>query len=318
MKHVFIVNPVSGKVNAVTYYSPKIKAAAQEAGIDFEIRSTEYKGHGTELAAQYAQQGESIRFYACGGDGTLNEVLAGAYPYHNAEVACIPCGSGNDFLRSFGKAEEFLDLADNIAGVAIDIDLIAANGGVSGAICSVGIDSEIAYGIPKFRRIPLCGGNMAYNLSILERLCKPLGRHLHVEIDGQTVDDTLLIATVCNGVAYGGGFRASPNADLQDGLLEVILVKKISRLRIAGVLSKYKQGNHLYEDAVIPELQDIMTYQKAKHVVITPTDGKPAIVNIDGECAPAVGLDAEIMPGAARFVLPTKVYARVAQPVAAR
>ena len=92
----------------------------------------------------------------------MNEVFTGAYPYKNAEVASVPCGSGNDFVRNFGAAEDFLSLADNIAGTAVPVYLVAANGGVSAAICSVGLDSEVAYSIPKYRRLPLCGGQMAY------------------------------------------------------------------------------------------------------------------------------------------------------------
>ena len=87
----------------------------------------------------------------------MNEGFTGAYPYKNAEVASVPCGSGNDFVRNFGAAEDFLSLADNIAGTAVPVDLVAANGGVSAAICSVGLDSEVAYSIPKYRRLPLCG-----------------------------------------------------------------------------------------------------------------------------------------------------------------
>ena len=81
---------------------------------------------------------------------------------------------------------------------------------------------------------------MAYNLSIVENLCQPIGQRLQVEIDGLVFQDDFLIATVCNGSYYGGGYCAAPNADLQDGILEVVLVKKMSRLRIAGVLAQYK------------------------------------------------------------------------------
>ncbi|MEG2698033.1 MAG: diacylglycerol kinase family protein [Ruthenibacterium sp.] len=309
MKHVFIVNPVSGKVNADVYYVPKIKAAAEAAGLDWEVRRTEYKGHAVSLAREYGESGASVRLYACGGDGTLNEVFTGGYPYSNVEIASIPCGSGNDFVRNYGGSELFLDLADNMAGTAIPIDLVSVNGGISAAISSIGIDSEIAYCIPKYRHLPLVGGHMAYSISIAECLCKHIGRKLRVEIDGEVVEDTLLIATVCNGVAYGGGFMASPNADLEDGLLEVILVKKMGRLRLAGLLSTYKAGAHLQDDAVVPSLRSVMTYCKAKKVNITPLDGESVIVNIDGECTIAQELCAEILPLAARFVLPAKVYA---------
>ena len=309
MKHIFIVNPVSGKADASLYLVPKLIEAAEQAGIEFTIELTRHAGHAAELARQYGESGEVVRLYACGGDGTLNEVLRGAYPYGNAETASVPCGSGNDFVRNFGTADDFLNLAENIAGTAIPIDLIAVNGGVSAAICSVGIDSEVAYGIPKYRRLPLCGGQMAYNLSIVERLLRPIGKKMRVTVDDEVLEGNYLIATVCNGATYGGGYLAAPMSDLQDGVLDVIIVKKISRLRIAGVLAKYKNGLHFQNGQVIPEFADIMEYRSARSVRVEPAEGGEMIVNIDGECAPADGLRAEVLPMAARFVLPAPLYA---------
>ena len=309
MKHIFIVNPVSGKADASLYLVPKLIEAAEQAGIEYTIELTRHAGHAAELARQYGESGEAVRLYACGGDGTLNEVLRGAYPYGNAEAASVPCGSGNDFVRNFGTADDFLNLAENIAGTAIPIDLIAVNGGVSAAICSVGIDSEVAYGIPKYRRLPLCGGQMAYNLSIVERLLRPIGKKMRVTVDDEVLEGNYLIATVCNGATYGGGYLAAPMSDLQDGALDVIIVKKISRLRIAGVLDKYKNGLHFQNGQVIPEFADIMEYRSAHSVRVEPAEGGEMIVNIDGECAPADGLRAEVLPMAARFVLPAPLYA---------
>lgn len=311
MKHVFIVNPVSGRADASMYLVPKILDAVKQMGVDHAVELTQRPGHARELAQRYAESGEVVRLYACGGDGTLNEVFEGAWRAAGcaAEVASVPCGSGNDFVRNFGTAADFLDLAANIAGTAVPVDLMDTGRGISAAICSVGIDAEVAYNIPRFRRIPLCGGTMAYNLSIVQRLCSPLGRHLRIETDGESTEGDYLIATICNGTSYGGGYCAAPTANLQDGVLEVVLVKKISRLRIAGVLSTYKQGRHIAQGRVIDSMRDIMEYRRAREVRIVPTDGRPAIVNIDGECGPAPSLCARALPLAARFVLPAPLYA---------
>lgn len=234
----------------------------------------------------------------------LDEPTAGLDPKQIIEIR------GNDFVRNFGAAEDFLSLADNIAGTAVPVDLVAANGGVSAAICSVGLDSEVAYSIPKYRRLPLCGGQMAYNISIVERFLQPMGHRLRITVDDDVLEGDYLIATVCNGVAYGGGFRAAPMADLQDGVLDVIMVKKMSRMRIAGVLSKYKNGLHYQNGRVVPELSDVLEYRRAQKVLIEPMDGKAVITNIDGECTPADSLSAQVLPLAARFVLPAPLYAQ--------
>ena len=309
MKHIFIINPISGKSDASVYLAPKIEAAAKKAGVEFEVICTSHAGHACEIAQAFGAAGNAVRLYACGGDGTLNELFRGAYHFPHVEIASVPCGSGNDFVRNFGEPEAFLNLADNIAGTAIPIDLMQVGEGVSAAICSTGMDADVAYGIPKFRRIPFCGGTMAYDLSIVQCLLKPIGHRLRVKIDDAVYEDTFLIAAVCNGMTYGGGYKAAPTADLQDGSIEVVLVKKISRFRIASVLAQYKAGRHIANGAVVDKLADVLTYHHAHSVEITPLSSQNVIINIDGECGPAAGLEAKILPRAARFVLPAAVYA---------
>lgn len=312
MKHVFVVNPVAGKKDPGITLELQLARAGKELGADCCVLRTKAKGHAAELCRKMAQEakGEAIRFYAVGGDGTLNEVITGVYESGNlqAEAASVPCGSGNDFVRNFGTAEDFLDLADNIRGAAVPIDLMRTNHGLCAAISSAGVDAEVAYGIPKFRRIPFCGGSMAYNLSIAQCMCHKLGNPLRVELDGRVLEDNYLIVTLCNGQRYGGGYQAAPTADLQDGMLEVVLVKKISRLRIVGVLAKYKDGKHIADGEVIPELRDIMSYHHAKQISITALGERDPIITVDGECGPARLLTADVLPLAVRFVLPQKLY----------
>ncbi len=308
-KHIFLLNPTAGKVNPFVALAPKIKQAAKSKNIPFIIRQTERKGHAQELTQEYAKQGEKIRVYACGGDGTLNEVIRGAYGFDNVEVACIPCGTGNDFIRNFGTSQDFMELSDYIDGSAIDIDLISVNGDVSAAITSVGIDAEVAHGLKNYRRLPLVTGTMAYNMSIIEQVCGKLGRNFKVEIEDEIIEDNFLLIAICNGKAYGSGIIASPLSDLQDNMLEVILVKKINRLKIASVLSIYKKGEHLTKDGqVVKNLQDIIYYKTARKIKITATDGNELKLNIDGECVIADELSAEILHKAVKFVLPKSLY----------
>ena len=98
MEHIFIINPVSGTTNAEAMLTPAIQKAAAELNLTCQILKTEYPGHAREMAEAIAKQGKPVRLYACGGDGTFNEVVAGTLGYDNAETACVPCGSGNDFI----------------------------------------------------------------------------------------------------------------------------------------------------------------------------------------------------------------------------
>lgn len=307
MKHIFIVNPVSGRSDASQVLVPRIIQAAQAAGVDYQIELTRAPHHATQLARQYAWQDGESRIYACGGDGTLNEVLAGAWDSPRAQVGCVPCGSGNDFVRNFSDPEAFLDIDAQLRGDSAAIDLVRTDRGVAAAICSAGLDAQVAYGIPKFRRLPLCGGQMAYNLSIVQQVCGRLGRRLRIVADGREYTGEYLMAAVCNGVSYGGGFRAVPLARMDDGLLDLVLVKKVSRLRIARVVGMYKAGEHFQNGRIRPELADVISFTRAKQAEIHSMDGQPVIINVDGECQPALKLETAVLPAAGRAALPQGV-----------
>ena len=108
MKHIFIVNPKSGKKDSTEYISAFLQENHKD--LNFEIYNTK----GIKDATQYVKNicentQEEITFYACGGDGTLNEVVNGAYGYENKYITVYPCGSGNDFVKVFGKTNHFKD-----------------------------------------------------------------------------------------------------------------------------------------------------------------------------------------------------------------
>ena len=184
MRTLFLLNPTAGKADCTRTLPQQINVAAARAGLapeEYTIQVTNHAGHARELANVAAQQarqsGEELRVFTAGGDGTFNEALTGIYGYANAAVGCLPFGSGNDFLRTFGTKEEFLDLDAQLAGGPVSIDLMQTSLGLSATICAAGLDAQVAYGIPKFRRIPLCGGEMAYVLSIVD-VCRLQWPHL--------------------------------------------------------------------------------------------------------------------------------------------
>lgn len=305
MKHIFIINPAAGKKDSSEGLIPQIERAAAEVGIDYEIVLTKARLHAAKICEEYASKYSAVRFYACGGDGTLNEVVSGAYKYPHAEVAIIPCGSGNDFVRVFNNREAFKDIKRIICGDKQKCDIIKAGKNVSINICSVGFDAAVAYGIPKYRRIPFINGEMAYNVSVLEQLLLPLGNLLTLEIDGKKNGGSYLLVCIANGSFYGGGYHCAPNAKIDDGLLDLILVKKISRLKIAGVISLFKAGKHLENGKVVEELKDIVEYKQCKSIKITSV--KKFIHNTDGECAPGTKFELEVLPKALTLVLPVGV-----------
>lgn len=309
MKHVFIINPCCGRADPSDLLIPQIQAAAQTCGIEAIIEKTTAPRHAIQLAREYAAGQEPVRLYACGGDGTLNEVIQGAAQKTNVEIACVPCGSGNDFVRNFGSKEDFLDIAALINGTPVSVDLMKTQWGNAVAICSAGLDAQVAYGIPKFRRIPFCGGTMAYNLSIVQNICGHLGHQLRIQVDDEEFEENCLMVAVCNGRSYGGGYTAAPDAQMDDGLLDVLIVRKISRLKIASVVAAYKQGQHFTNGEIRPEFNQIIAFRRGRKVTIEPLDNRPLVINVDGECGERPGLQVEILPKAGRIVLPQNLAA---------
>ena len=316
MRYLFLLNPTAGKRDCTTGLTPAIHAAAGRAGIPpekLQVVVTQYAGHACALAAEAARtaEGEPVRIWTAGGDGTFNEALTGANGCALAAVGCLPFGSGNDFLRTYGTREEFSDLDAQFAGGAVDIDLMETDLGLSATICAAGLDAQVAYGIPQFRRIPFCGGEMAYALSIVRQLCGHIGRKVAFTIDGEELTVDCLMCAVCNGRTYGGGFYAAPEARPDDGWLDVFIIRRVGRLTIARLLGMYKGGKHFRDGALTEQAKPYFLYRRAKCVSLRPADGRgPIVATADGECAPCEAITARLRPLAGHVLLPKPAYER--------
>ncbi len=314
MKHVFIINPMAGKSDISEKLTLEIKQLEIEnTEFDYEIVITKYPGHGKELAEQYARENQlvnaeyqgmesNLRIYACGGDGTLNEVMSGAYGYNGVEIGCLPYGTGNDYVKNFGVAEDFKNLKNVVYGTSIAVDMLETNQGIAAEVCSVGFDANVGYNTRHYKKLPLCHGKMAYNLSVVECLLQSITTPLKITVDGQVFEGEYLMACLANGTTYGGGFRCAPEADLCDGLVDIIIVNKISRLRIAKLISGYSKGTYQDKCVVQPEFQDCITYLRGKHVILEGP--KDFVSNLDGECKVQKKIESKISEKSMRFVIP--------------
>ena len=257
------------------------------------------------------QAGDSLRIWTAGGDGTFMEAMTGVQGFFNAAVGCLPYGSGNDFLRTYGTRAEFTDLDAQLAGGEVTIDLLETSLGLSATICAAGLDAQVAYGIPKFRRIPLCGGEVSYLLSIVEQLCGHIGRRVTFTIDDEELTVDCLMCAICNGRAYGGGFLAAPEADPADGWLDVMIVRRVGRLTIAKLLGMYKSGRHFVNGQLTEEAKPYFLYRRARRVALRPADGRgPIVATADGECTPCDAVEAVLRPLSGRILLPAPAYER--------
>ncbi len=298
MKHLFIINPAAGSRDRTGMYTEKINRICGEKGLDYEIKVSAAPGNCRELARSAAQSGEEYRIYACGGDGTLNEVVGGVVGFPNVAVTVFSGGSGNDFAKVFSDPDAFRDLEKLLDCKEVLFDLIRCNDDVSLNICSVGLDARIGHDVANYKRLPLLSGFRAYALSALVNVIRGIAEHYVVEIDGERIDGDRTLICACNGRFYGGGFNPVPEADPTDGLLDVLLVEKVSRLQVAGVIGKYKNGQH----KMLPSLVRHFRTNKLKIICDKPTG-----INLDGELRKAQEINISIAKEKLRFFYPKEL-----------
>ena len=272
MKHLFLINPAAGSYDRTKAVTRQILECCQ--GLDYRVEISQGPGDCFRLARQAAKSGEDYRIYACGGDGTLNEVAAGAAGHENAAVTVLAGGSGNDFVRLFSQPEAFRDLRKLLDPEEVELDLIRCNDDLCLNICSVGLDARIGTDVASYKRFPLLQGFRAYCASAVVNVVRGVAQHLRLEINGETLDEDMTMVCVCNGRFYGGGFCPVPEADPTDGILEVLAVKKVTRLQVPGLIGKYKAGRY-------KELPGYIRHFRTDQLTITAD--APTAINLDGE-----------------------------------
>ena len=295
MKHLFIINPAAGSRNRTDAYSEVIHRLCREQNRDYEVRVSTAPGECKRIAWEAAETGDEYRIYACGGDGTLNEVVQGAAGHDNVAVTVFSGGSGNDFAKLFDQPEAFFSLERLLDAQEVTFDLIKCNDDFSLNICSVGLDARIGTDVSHYKRLPLLSGFRAYAASTVVNVVKGVSEHYVVELDGRRVDGKFTMICVCNGRYYGGGFNPVPEADPTDGKLDVLIVNKVSRLQVAGVVGKYKAGRY-------KELPKLVQHYRTDRVKIICD--KPTAINLDGELRVAEVVDMSVAQEKLRFFYP--------------
>ena len=298
MTHLFIINPAAGSRDRTEKYTKNIQKVCDARGLSYRIEVSAAPGDCCRIAREAAQTGEEYRIYACGGDGTLNEVVAGVAGYDNASVTCYRGGSGNDFVKIFGDADAFLDLERLLDCKETTFDLMRCNDDICLNICSVGLDARIGTDVSNYKRLPLLNGFRAYAVSTLINVVRGIGEHYVVEIDGEKIDGEQTMICACNGRYYGGGFNPVPFADPCDGLMDVLLVKKVSRLQVPTVIGKYKSGR-------FQELPHLVRHFRVKELTIHCD--APTPINLDGELRTAETVHIRLAEEKVRFFYPKEL-----------
>ena len=296
MKHIFIINPTAGKTDSRQKIYDMAESLRQKHGLDVQCILTKKQGHATELAKKLCETGEALRFYACGGDGTLNEVVNGVVGYGNAAVTHFPGGSGNDTIKIFDDPAAFTSIERLLDAEEARFDLIRCNGSYALNVLSIGFDARVGTDIARFKRLPLVSGKGAYILSIFSNMLHGLTADYTVTLDsGKVFSGRKTMICVCNGRWYGGGFNPVPEAEPDDGLLDVLVVEKVNLLQVATVVGHYQKGRYA-------DYPSLIYHARCRSLRIECV--KESVVNIDGEAAYTTDAKIELIPQAIRFFYP--------------
>lgn len=299
MKHIFIINPNAGAVNA--YNTIKKELASYDGRLDYEIYETKGSGDATVYVRKYCEKntGVEIRFYACGGDGTLNEVASGAIGHPYVSVTCYPCGSGNDFVKCYGGAERFLNIADLIDSTEESIDIMRIGDRYCINICNFGFDSSVAKTMAHIKRKKFIGGKNAYTFAVLYSVFHAMKNKCKITVDGKSFHDgNMLLCTIANGKYVGGSYLCAPRSVNNDGLLDICLSRPLSKIRFAMLLGPYKKGNHLDD----PKFKKYILYAQGRSVEVDANEGFS--ISLDGEIVGISHFKIEILNKQLRFAVP--------------
>ena len=301
MKHLFVVNPVAGKskpedkIRLIHEAVGRLPAEMRD-GSQFEIYVTNAPMDAAGKIMEDAEAGAELRVYACGGDGTLNECVNGAALRPNVAVTHFPCGTGNDFIRTFGdEKSRFSDIAELINGEVRSFDIIRCNDRYAINICSMGIDARVGTDVHKYSGLPVVGGAAGYVVSLVANYCKGVKQPMTVKVDGLVCGPELNLVCVCNGRFYGGGFNPTNDARPDDGLMDVLVASGVGRAKLLGVISGYAKGKYkLYPQYI--------TCVRTTHLEIECRNVE--VINIDGEAEHSRRAVMDLIPGGVNFIVP--------------
>ena len=293
MKHIFIVNPAAGDGTV-----PEKVRAALNGRSGCEIYETRGPGDATEFVRARCAENpqEEVCYVACGGDGTINEVASGLACHPRASMTVFPLGSGNDFVKAFGGAEQFLNVDALLAAQPRPIDILKVGDRWAVNAFHFGLDACVAKTMIEVKSKPIIGGKRAYPTGVVKALITGMRTYTKMTVDGEAFHDgEMLLCTVANGTHVGGSYRCAPRSLQDDGQAEICLVHPVSRLKFVTLMNAYKEGTHL-ED---PRFAGVIQYRRGKVIEVS---GKPGfIVSLDGEIVEGTSFRVEVISGGLRF-----------------
>ena len=297
-KYLFIINPAAGIAGAQERAIALLRVRCEELRLPYEMVFTEYSGHAAKLALEHTDKENDWLVFACGGDGTLNEVACGAVYRPNLAVTHIPFGTGNDFIRMFDDPDAIARM-DVLRGYdLLETDIIKAGDRFCLNSCCLGFDARSADRMHLFRKAKRIHPKIPYNLGVATALLGGLSRRFALDIDGETLEGDYTLVSIMSGRYYGGGFNPAPHALPDDGLLDIIIIKAVNLIQFTKLIGPYARGE-------LEKLHEVLILRRGVNVRIKTV--KPIPIAFDGEMEHAEHLEVSVLPRRVKFAVPEGV-----------
>ena len=282
-KFCIILNPAAGKGSAKRAL-PEIEACLDSLQVGYDLILTEQPGHAIRLAEEAGVNGYQT-VVAVGGDGTVNEVINGLMAALSkgaltASLGVIPVGRGNDFSFGMGIPQDIPAACQLLVGGRtrkIDIGWVRGGDYPEGRYFGngIGIGFDTVVGFEAAKLPPYISGMPAYLIAALKTIFlyfdAPL---LHIEIDGQVLEQPCLLVSMMNGRRMGGSFMFAPDSQSDDGLLNLCIAHQVSRLQVLGLFPKVMGGTQKDHPAIQMPLGEVITVQALQGSLPVHADGE--------------------------------------------
>jgi YegS/Rv2252/BmrU family lipid kinase len=285
---VLLVNPASAGGKTLKLL-PAVEAALDARRAAFRVQRTKSVEHGVEQALRAVEAGEVP--VVMSGDGLVGAV-GGAMAGAETPLGILPGGRGNDLARVLGIPSDPQEaVATLFSGQTRRIDVGEANGKRFLGIVSVGFDSECNR---RANEVKLIRSNLVYVYSLFRTLVGWKPARFTIRVDDERTRFTGYSVSVANNSTYGGGMRIAPDADLEDGLFDIVAIGEVGKLRFLANLPKVFKGTHV-------EGEEVRVF-RARHLELSAS--KPFPVYADGEHLTDVPASLRVLPRALSVLVP--------------
>ena len=286
-KYYLIVNPHGGTKKGLSILE-KVKPIFKQAGAEVDIKETRYAGHARIMANTLNLNGYD-GFCAIGGDGTMHEIVNGMLTRNDKKkipIGLITGGTGNSFMHDLNCLDPVVAAKRIVTGRLRQIDIAevdAAGETIYGFnIVGWGLPTDINLLADKMRWL----GGQRYNVASIIEVIKNTRRLAKISIDGQNIAGDYGFILGCNTIHTGNAMKMAPLAQIDDGLIDLLIVRKAGRLKLLSLFSKIFKGGHVGDPVVV--------YHQAKEFSIVPLEDH--ILNIDGELIGNTPIHVKMLP----------------------